>query len=263
MIAQMCRVNDRKNPDEVRTPSPLLANIYLHYVFDLWAHQWRHRHAKGNVVIVRYADDIVVGFDKANDAKRFKRDMRQRLEQFALGLHPEKTRLIEFGRFAAENRARRGLGKPETFNFLGFTHISGRAKDGKFMLRRRTRSDRMRAKVGEIKEELRRRWHQSIAEQGQWLRRVVQGFFNYHAVPTNSPAIRSFRTQVIHLWLKALRRRSQKDGTTWVTINRLAKAWLPAPRVLHPWPVVRFTAKHLRQEPGARIAHVGICAGGA
>jgi hypothetical protein len=231
--------------------SPLLANIYLHYVFDLWANQWRKRHAQGNVVIVRYADDIVVGFDKADDAKRFKRAMQQRLEQFALGLHPEKTRLIEFGRFAAENRAKRGLGKPETFNFLGFTHISGRAKNGKFMLRRHTRRDRMQAKLREIREELRRRWHQSISEQGKWLRRVVQGFLNYHAVPTNTHAIRAFRFLIAKLWWRALRRRSQKDGTPWSRMARLARAWLPPAHVRHPWPVVRFTAKYLRQEPGA------------
>lgn len=242
--------------------SPLLANIYLHYVFDLWANQWRQRHAEGNVVIVRYADDIVIGFAKAYDAKRFKQAMQQRLEQFALKLHPEKTRLIEFGRFAAENRARRGLGKPETFNFLGFTHISGRARDGRFMLRRRTRRDRVQAKLREIKEELRRRWHQPLSEQGRWLQRVVQGHLNYFAVPTNTHAIRAFRAHVENLWRRALRRRSQKDDTTWARINRLARHWLPRARVLHPWPVVRFTAKHPRQEPGARIAHAGICAGG-
>jgi len=242
--------------------SPLLANIYLHYVFDLWANQWRQRHARGNVVIVRYADDIVVGCDKPDDAKRFKRAMQARLEQFALTVHPEKTRLIEFGRFAAENRAKRGQGKPETFKFLGFTHISGAARDGRFMLMRKTRRDRMQATLKVIKEELRRRWHQSIPEQGRWLRQVVQGYFNYHAVPTNTPALHAFRAHVVDLWRRALRRRSQQDDTTWAKVQRLAKAWLPPALVLHPWPVVRFTAKHPRQEPGARIAHAGICAGG-
>ncbi|WP_413187268.1 group II intron reverse transcriptase/maturase [Paraburkholderia sacchari] len=241
--------------------SPLLANIYLHYVFDLWANRWRKRHAEGNVVIVRYADDVVIGFDKPHDAKRFRRAMQQRLEQFGLSVHPEKTRLIEFGRFAARNRASRGLGKPETFNFLGFTHISGRARDGKFM--RKTRSDRLRATLKRVKEELRRRWHQSIPEQGEWLRRVVQGCFNYHAVPTNYPAMRAFRAHVIDLWRRALRRRSQQDDTTWAKVLRLAKRWIPKARALHPWPVVRFDATHPRQEPGARIAHAGICAGGA
>ncbi len=242
--------------------SPLLANIYLHYVFDLWANQWRKRHAVGNVVLVRYADDIVVGFDKVHDAKRFRRAMQLRLEQFALTVHPEKTRLVEFGRFAAENRAKRGRGKPETFNFLGFTHISGRARDGRFMLRRKTRRDRMQATLRAIKDELRRRWHHTVPEQGKWLRQVVQGYFNYHAVPTNTLAMRAFRAHVIDLWRRALRRRSQQDDTTWAKITRLAKAWLPPARVLHPWPVERFTAKHPRQEPGARIAHAGICAGG-
>lgn len=242
--------------------SPLLANIYLHYVFDLWANQWRKHHARGNVVIVRYADDIVVGFDKADDAKRFRRAMQMRLEQFALTVHPKKTRLIEFGRFAAENRAKRGQGKPETFNFLGFTHISGRARDGRFMLYRKTRRDRMRATLRAIKEALRRRWHLSIPEQGKWLRQVVQGYFNYHAVPTNSQAMCAFRAHVVDLWRRALRRRSQQDDTTWAKVTRLATHWIPSARVLHPWPVVRFAAKHLRQEPGARIAHAGICAGG-
>lgn len=243
--------------------SPLLANIYLHYAFDQWANQWRKRHADGNVIIVRYADDTVIGFDKEHDAKRFMRAMQARLGQFALTMHPEKTRLIEFGRFAAENRAKRGLGKPETFNFLGFTHISGRARDGKFMLRRQTRRDRMLVTLKAIKDALRRRWHHPIPEQGKWLRSVVQGYFNYHAVPTNSKAMHRFRYYVTDLWRRALRRRSQQDDTTWAKINRLAHRWIPAARVLHPWPAQRFAAKYLRQEPGARIAHAGICAGGA
>lgn len=242
--------------------SPLLANIYLHYVFDLWANQWRRLHANGNVIVVRYADDVVIGFDKPHDAQRFKRAMQARLAQFGLSVHPEKTRLIEFGRFAARNRASRGQGKPETFNFLGFTHISGQARDGRFMLRRKTRRDRLRATLKGIKDELRHRWHQSIPEQGQWLRRVVQGYFNYHAVPTNFSAMRSFRAHVIDFWRRALRRRSQTDDTTWAKMMRLAERWIPRARILHPWPVVRFDAKYPRQEPGARIAHAGICAGG-
>ncbi|ARS55739.1 group II intron reverse transcriptase/maturase [Ralstonia solanacearum] len=243
--------------------SPLLANIYLHYVFDLWAHQWRQRHAQGNVVIVRYADDIVVGTDKAADAKRFMRAMRTRLEQFMLTLHPDKTRMIEFGRFAAANRAKRGLGKPETFDFLGFTHISGQDRRGKFMLHRITRRDRMIAALKRIKDELRRRWHQSIPEQGRWLRQVVQGYFGYHAVPSNFPNMKAFRNQVTVLWRRALRRRGQRDKTTWRRTLRLAEEWLPRARILHPWPNARFDATHPRQEPGARIAHAGICAGGA
>jgi group II intron reverse transcriptase/maturase len=241
---------------EVGTPqgavvSPLLANIYLHYVFDLWAEQWRKRHARGNVIFVRYADDIVAGFEHEADAKRFLADMRGRLEQFTLSLHPDKTRLIEFGRFAAEDRAKRGLGKPETFNFLGFTHICGRSRQGKFQLRRKTRRDRMRTRLQEIKEELRRRMHQSIPEQGKWLRQVVIGYFAYHAVPTNIKSIRAFRHYIVNLWRRTLKRRSQKDNTTWQRIARIASDWLPAPRVLHPWPRVRFAVKHPRWEPGA------------
>ncbi|MDU1706878.1 MAG: reverse transcriptase domain-containing protein, partial [Escherichia coli] len=207
--------------------SPLLANIYLHYVFDLWAHQWRRRYATGNVVMVRYADDIVIGFDKRYDARRFRIAMQRRLREFGLTVHPEKTRLMEFGRFAAENRAIRGKGKPETFNFLGFTHISGKDRNGRFMLIRKTRRDRMTATLKAIKDGLRRRWHYSIPEQGKWLRRVVQGYLNYHSVPGNFPTMQKFRTHVTNLWRRALRRRSQKDDTTWTKANKLAAAWLP------------------------------------
>ncbi|WP_267459908.1 reverse transcriptase domain-containing protein [Klebsiella pneumoniae] len=242
----------RKAPHRVRSShSPLLANIYLHYVFDLWAHQWRRRYATGNVVMVRYADDIVIGFDKRYDARRFRIAMQRRLREFGLTVHPEKTRLMEFGRFAAENRAIRGKGKPETFNFLGFTHISGKDRNGRFMLIRKTRRDRMTATLKAIKDGLRRRWHYSIPEQGKWLRRVVQGYLNYHSVPGNFPTMQKFRTHVTNLWRRALRRRSQKDDTTWTKANKLAAAWLPRVRVLHPWPVERFTARHPRQEPGA------------
>ena len=165
--------------------SPLLANIYLHYVVDLWAERWRRREATGDMIILRYADDIVVGFEHEAEARRFWDAMRARLQEFSLSLHPDKTRLIEFGRLAADRRARRGLGKPETFNFLGFTFICGQSRRGKFLLKRRTRRDRMRARLREIKEELRRRMHQPIPQQGQWLRQVATGFFAYHAVPTN------------------------------------------------------------------------------
>jgi group II intron reverse transcriptase/maturase len=244
------------NIPEVGTPqgsvaSPLLGNIYMHYVFDLWAERWRRHHAQGNVIFVRYADDIVAGFEHEADAKRFHADVQQRVEQFALSLHPEKTRLIEFGRFAAENRARRGLSKPETFNFLGFTHICGRSRQGKFQLKRKTRRDRMRDRLQKIKEEMRRRMHLSIPEQGKWLRQVVIGYFAYHAVPTNSRRIGAFRYYVVNLWRQALKRRSQKDHTTWERIARIASDWLPAPRILHPWPEARFAVKHPRWEPGA------------
>lgn len=242
--------------------SPLLANVYLHYVFDLWAERWRRREATGNMIIVRYADDIIVGFQFEADARRFWDAMRERLQEFALSLHPEKTRLIEFGRFAAVSRHQRGLGKSETFCFLGFTFVCGKSRRGKFLLMRRTRRDRMRTKLGEIKEELRRRLHQPISEQGEWLKQVVIGFFAYHAVPTNSRALMAFRCHVTHLWLRTLRRRSQKHGFTWTRMAKLADTWLPQPRILHPWPEQRFAAKHPRWEPYAGIPHVRICAGG-
>lgn len=231
--------------------SPLLANVYLHYVFDLWAHQWRQRHAQGNVVLVRYADDMVVGMERASDARRFVREMSARLERFSLTLHPDKTRVLEFGRFAAANRARRGLGKPQTFDFLGFTHISGQDRRGKFSLRRFTRADRMAAALKRIKGELRRRWHQPVHEQGAWLRSVVQGYMGYHAVPTNYSRMKAFRYHVTDLWRRALRRRGQRDRTTWQRVGQLAEEWLPRARILHPWPNARFDATHPRQEPGA------------
>ena len=226
--------------------SPLLANIYLHYVFDLWAERWRRREATGDMIIVRYADDIVVGFEHESDATRFWDAMRQRLEEYALTLHPEKTRLIEFGRLAADTRARRGLGKPETFNFLGFTFICGRSRRGKFLLHRKTRRDRLRAKLQAIKEELHQRMHCTIPEQGEWLRQVVRGYFAYHAVPTNFPSLGAFRGHIVRLWLRVLRRRSQKDHFAWERMWRLADEWLPQPRILHPWPNVRFAVRHSR-----------------
>jgi group II intron reverse transcriptase/maturase len=242
--------------------SPLLANIYLHYAFDLWAARWRRREAAGDMVIVRYADDIVVGFEHEADARRFWDEMRARLEAFALTLHPEKTRLIEFGRHAADRRRQRGVGKPETFTFLGFTFICGKSRRGSFLLKRKTRRDRMQAKLAEIKEELRRWLHRPIPDQGAWLRQVVTGFFGYHAVPTNSRALSAFRHHVTELWRRVLRRRSQKDGSTWERAGQLADEWLPKPRILHPWPEQRFAVRHPRWEPDALIGHVRICAGG-
>jgi len=226
--------------------SPLLANIYLHYAFDLWAKRWREREATGDMIIVRYADDIITGFQYESDARRFRDAMRERLGEFALSLHPDKTRLIEFGRFAAANRERRGLGKPETFNFLGFTFICGKSRAGKFLIHRKSRRDRMRAKLKEIKQALRRRMHQSIPEQGKWLGQVVRGVFNYHAVPTNIQALAAFRHHLIGLWRRALRRRSQKEKTTWARMARLAHDYLPKPTILHPWPSDRFAVRHPR-----------------
>ena len=226
--------------------SPLLANVYLHYVFDLWAKQWRGRQASGHMIVVRYADDIVAGFELESDARRFWDAMRERFEHFGLELHGGKTRLIEFGRFAADRRKRRGQGKPETFTFLGFTFICGQSRSGSFMLQRKTRTDRMRAKLLEIKEQMRKRMHASIPEQGTWLRSVVTGFFAYHAVPTNQRALSAFRYHVVELWRKSLRRRSQKTKLTWERMTQLVNDWLPTPRILHPWPDQRFAVKHPR-----------------
>ena len=220
--------------------SPLLANIYLHYCFDLWAERWRRHEATGDMIIVRYADDIVVGFEHESDARRFWDGMRKRLEEFSLSLHPDKTRLVEFGRFAADRRKQRGLGKPETFHFLGFVFICGRTRKGKFQLRRKSRLDRMRTKLSEIKEELRRRMHQAIPEQGRWLAQVIRGYFVYHAVPLNFAALSAFRFHIKRLWLRTLRRRSQKDRFSWERLHRLANDFLPEPKILHPWPSVRF-----------------------
>jgi hypothetical protein len=221
-------------PGTVGTPrgavvSPLLANICLHYVLDLWARQWRHRHAQGNVIMVRYADDLVAGFEYRTDAERFLAALRERLESFALSLHPDKTRLIEFGCHAAANRARRGLGKLETFDFLGFTHICGRTRNGKFSLHRKTRRDRLRAKLREVKETLRRRLHAAIDEQGARVRQVVTDYFAYHAVPNNIQALSAFRRGVRWLWWRSLRRRSQNDRTTRTVINGLVHSGFPSP----------------------------------
>ncbi|MER8556653.1 group II intron reverse transcriptase/maturase [Mesorhizobium sp. M1217] len=226
--------------------SPLLANIYLHYVFDLWVNRWRRREATGDMIIVRYADDVIVGFEREGDARRFLDAMRARLEEFMLSLHPEKTRLIEFGRFAAVDRKQRGLGKSETFAFLGFTFICGKSRKGRFLLKRKTRGDRMRVKLKDIKAELRRRMHWPIPEQGKWLRQVVTGHFAYYAVPTNGGALAAFRHHVTDLWRRTLRRRSQRDGFTWARMTKLTDDWLPKPRILHPWPNERFAVSHPR-----------------
>jgi group II intron reverse transcriptase/maturase len=226
--------------------SPLLGNIHLHYVLDLWAKRWRQREATGDMIIVRYADDVVVGFEHEDDARRFLDAMRARLEEFELTLHPDKTRLIEFGRHAAVNRERRGLGKPETFAFLGFTLICGKTRQGRFQLQRKTRGDRMRAKLRATKDELWRRLHWPISKQGRWLAQIVSGHLAYFAVPTNIRALTAFRYQIVYLWRRTLRRRSQKDGSTWERITQLADEFLPKPRILHPWPSARFAVKHPR-----------------
>jgi group II intron reverse transcriptase/maturase len=226
--------------------SPLLANVYLHYSLDLWAELWRRREATGDMIIVRYADDVVVGFEHEGDARRFWDAMRERLQKFSLSLHPDKTRLVEFGRFATASRKRRGLGKPETFDFLGFTLVCSKSRRGRFLLKRRSRSDRMKAKLQDVSNELRRRMHQSVPEQGNWLKQVVTGYFAYHAVPTNSAALVSFRDQIVERWRWVLNRRSQKSALTWIRMKKLADDWLPKPRILHPWPNQRFAVKHPR-----------------
>ena len=236
--------------------SPLLANIYLHYALDLWAARWRRRKATGDMIIVRYADDFIVGFQHHVVARCFLDEMRERLREFALSLHPEKTRLIEFGRFAAERRKRLGLGKPETFDFMGFTLTCGKTRAGKFQLRRRSRRDRMKAKLQMIKDELRQRMHQPIPTQGRWLERVVRGYFNYHAVPTNARALDAFRHHVTDLWRRTLRRRSQKDRMTWERMMQLVDAWLPKPASYIPGRAIALPS-HTRG--GSRMRESRTC----
>lgn len=233
---------------EVGTPqgaviSPTLANVFLHYAFDLWAKQWRERYATGDMIVVRYADDFVVGFQHRRDAERFLRELSVRMEKFGLGLHPEKTRLIEFGRYAAERRAKRGLGNPETFDFLGFTHVCGKTRTGKYKLKRKTIAKRLRAALQKVKLELRRCMHLPVDEVGRWLRSVVQGWYNYHAVPDNRNSLNAFRNQVSRIWLHVLRRRSQKGRQKWTWARmdrRLLRRWIPNVRILHPYPDQRL-----------------------
>ena len=223
--------------------SPLLANVYLHYVLDRWARQWRQKHARGDMIIVRFADDFVVGFQHKGDARQFLMDLRARFAKFSLRLHPDKTRLIEFGRFAARNRAERGAGKPETFAFLGFTHICGKGRSGSFWLKRTTIAKRARAKLKELYDKLKRRRHRPVPEQGKWLASVLRGHYAYYAVPGNCRAVEAFRTQVVRRWHKALRRRSQRHRLNWERMGRLEKRWLPPVRIMHPYPEVRFAAR--------------------
>ena len=220
--------------------SPLAANIYLYYVFDLWAHQWRQRYCQGDVRLIRYVDDIVVGFEKRQDAEQFQEALRQRFANFGLELHPEKTRLIEFGRFAQERRHERGLGKPESFDFLGFTHISGQSRRGRFQVERRTMAQRFRAKLTEVKGELRRRMHLPVPVQGAWLRLVVLGHYRYYGVPHNVKAMQRFRKEVARLWQRSLSRRSHKGYVTWGRMKRYVDKWLPVARIYHPYPEERF-----------------------
>jgi group II intron reverse transcriptase/maturase len=225
--------------------SPLIANVYLHYVFDLWADVWRRKVAQGDVIIVRYADDLVMGFQHQADAVRFLEEFKGRLAKFGLELHSEKTRLIEFGRYAARDRKQRGVGKPETFNFLGFTHFCGqRHKTGTFIVRRVTAKKRMVAKLKAIKAELQRRKHHRSSEVGAWLRKVVNGYYQYHAVPGNLDQVRTFRQRVASLWRSVLVRRSQRARKKWDLLTPIFDRWLPRPHILHPYPQTRFYAIH-------------------
>jgi RNA-directed DNA polymerase len=241
--------NTEEGTTQGASVSPLLANVYLHYVFDLWADQWRRRHARGDVILTRFADDYVAGFEHRDDAERFLVDLRDRLAKFGLELAEAKTRLIEFGRYAAERRAARGLRKPETFDFLGFTHICAKTKSGRFKLKRVTSKKRMRAKLHQVKAELKRRWHHSIPEQGRWLNSVLAGHFRYYAVPDNHEALRAFRYAVMWHWLRALRRRSQRSRMTWERMWRIVDRWLPQVQIHHPWPPARFDARTQGRSP--------------
>jgi RNA-directed DNA polymerase len=223
--------------------SPLLANVYLHYVIDLWVEVWREKVACGDVIIVRYADDLVAGFQHQADAERFLHELEERLAKFGLEVHSEKTRLIEFGRFAASDRRKRGLGKPESFTFLGFTHYCGRSPRGHFTVWRRTAAKRMRAKLLAIKEELRRKMHEPVAQAGAWLKRVVDGYYRYHAVPGNLSALSKFRGRICGYWRQILRRRSQRRKPDWAQLRPIFDRWIPMPRTLHPYPDVRFDAR--------------------
>lgn len=234
------------SPTKVGTPqgaviSPLLANVFLHYVLDLWIVAWRKRHARGEVIIVRYADDFVIGFREESDAKRCLAALRERFTKFGLELHPEKTRLIEFGRYASERRSKRGDGPPETFDFLGFTHISGTTRKGDFTIRRISARKKLANKLRELKASLRRKLHQDLAQVGAWLSSVYRGWCNYHAIPGNSVRLQQFRTALQQLWLRVLRRRSQRGRRlTWAKFSLLTKRWLPSPKILHPYPEERF-----------------------
>ena len=225
--------------------SPILANLYLHYVLDLWVEAWRKKRARGDAIIVRYADDAVLGFERREDAEQFLEQLRERLANFGLELHPEKTRLIEFGRFAAERRKRRGEGKPETFHFLGFTHICGtNHRTGKFTIHRKTIGKRMAAKLNEIRAQLRQRMHERLPGTAKWLQQVVRGYFQYHAIPGNSVRLRAFRRDVLWSWLQTLRRRSQTDHMNWERAATRLDPLLPPVQIVHPYPDARFDARY-------------------
>src|ERR1700741_4382545 len=235
------RIRVEEGTPQGGSASPLLANVYLHYVFDLWVQAWRRKRAHGDVIVVRFADDIVLGFQVKSDADRFRAELTERMRKFNLELHPEKTRLLEFGPHAIDSREWRGEGKPETFNFLGFTHICVKKRsNGRFKVLRQTIPKRMRAKLSEVKAELQRRMHDPIPEVGQWLRSVVGGHFRYYGVPMNNPALTAFRFQVGWHWYRTLSRRSQNGHVLWDRMRRLITRWLPLPTVCHPYPLRRM-----------------------
>ena len=220
--------------------SPLLANIYLHYVFDLWVQVWRKKRALGHVIVVRYADDVVVGFEFKSEAEQFWKELKERMTKFGLELHPEKTRLLEFGRQAADNRKRRGEGRPETFNFLGFTHMCGKTSRGRFTVIRQTIRKRLQAKLQEVKLELRKRMHDAVPEVGKWLKAVVGGHIRYYGVPRNRYALDYFRLMVANYWHHVLQRRSQRGRVQWGRMQRLIRRWLPPAHICHPYPWQRL-----------------------
>ena len=238
------------SPTTVGTPqgaviSPLYANVFLHYVLDLWINDWRQRHATGEVIMVRYADDFVIGFREESDARKCLEALKERLLKFGLELHPDKTRLIEFGRYAEERRAKRGEGPPETFDLLGFTHISGKTRRGDFTIHRKTSRKKFQAKLAAIQERLSQRRHDDLSEVGAWLQSVFSGWCQYYAVPGNYVRLRQFREAIQAMWLNVLRRRSQRGrNLTWDKFSRLSKRWLPTPKILHPYPNVRFSERH-------------------
>jgi RNA-directed DNA polymerase len=247
VLEQGERIDTLQGTPQGAVISPLLANIYLHYVYDLWAQAWRKRHAVGDMIVVRYADDTIIGFQYAPNAHAFLSDLQDRLAKFGLELHPEKTRLIAFGRFVAERREAQGLSKPETFDFLGFTHICGKKRDGKgYQLWRKTKRKRKTETVKRIATELRHRRSSPIDEQGRWLAQVLRGHYAYFAVPSNLQAVRALRHQVKIRWYNSLRRRSQRRKLTWRRMNVIVEKYLPMPSVLHPWPEQRFIVKYRR-----------------
>jgi RNA-directed DNA polymerase len=234
------RIEAERGTPQGAVISPLLANIYLHYVFDTWALHWRTHRASGDVIMVRYADDSVLGFQSEEEARRFLAAMKERFAKFGLTLHPQKTRLIEFGRYAEQRRKKRGLGRPDTFDFLGFTHCCSTTRRGDFKILRLTVKKRLRATLADIRVKLKRKRHESIGQVGAWLQRVTRGYFNYHAVPDNLKRLAGFRDEVCRAWLQQLRRRSQKDTMTWARFRRVAQQYLPYPRRMHPYPPERF-----------------------